>query len=76
MTEPFTPRSDRPGRWTQQSAGARFAAIAAFLITRDVTFEPFRQMLPGWAYTATVLTGLAVAAIAFGVAKLWLRRLP
>lgn len=81
MTEPLAPRPDgrvasKPGRWTQQSAGAMFAAVAAFLITRDVTFGFFRHTLPDWAYTATVLAGLAVSAVAYGLAVLWLRRLP
>lgn len=53
-----------------------FAAVAAFLITRDVTFGFFTQTLPDWAYTATVLTGLAVSALAYSLAVLWLRRLP
>lgn len=53
-----------------------FAAVAAFLITRDVTFGFFRQTLPDWAYTATLLAGLAVSAVAYGLAVLWLRRLP
>ncbi|MFJ9097660.1 hypothetical protein [Streptomyces sp. LUP47B] len=50
-----------------------FAAVAAFLITRDVTFGFFRQTLPDRAYTATVLAGLAVSAVAYGLAVLWLR---
>ena len=66
----------KSGRWTQQSAGAMFAAVAAFLITRDVTFGFFRQTLPDWAYTAMVLAGLAVSVVAYGLAVLWLRRLP
>lgn len=53
-----------------------FAALAAFLVTRDVTFGFFMRTLPGWAYTATVLAGLAVSAVAYGLAVLWLRRLP
>ncbi len=32
--------------------------------------------LPDGAYTATVLAGLAVSAVAYGLAVLWLRRLP
>ena len=53
-----------------------FAAVAAFLITRDATFGFIRQALPDRAYTATVLAGLAVSAVAYGLAVLWLRRLP
>lgn len=77
MTEPLVPRpAAKTGRWTKQSAGATFAAAAAFAITRDVAFEPFRQALPDWAYTATVLVGLIVAAGVYCLALLWLRRLP
>jgi hypothetical protein len=32
--------------------------------------------LPEHAYTATVLAGLAVSAVAYSLAVLWLRRLP
>lgn len=53
-----------------------FAAVAAFLITRDATFGFFRQALPDRAYTATVLAGFAVSAVAHGLAMVWLRRLP
>jgi hypothetical protein len=53
-----------------------FAAVAAFLITRDVTFGFLRQSVPDWAYTATLLAGLAASAVAYGLALLWLRRLP
>ncbi|MGX9889001.1 hypothetical protein [Streptomyces sp. NPDC002276] len=63
-------------RFTRQSAGAMFAAVAAFLLTRDATFGYFRHALPYWAYRATTLTGLAAAAVAYGLATLWLRRLP
>ncbi|MFF0013478.1 hypothetical protein [Streptomyces sp. NPDC005374] len=81
MTEPLAPRPadqvpSKPGGWTRQSAGAMFAAVAAFLLTRDVTFGFFMQTLPDWAYRATVFTGLAVSAAAYGLALLWLRRLP
>jgi hypothetical protein len=81
VTEPLAPRPDgrvasKTGRWTKQSAGATFAAVAAFAVTRDVTFGFFRQTLPDWAYTATVLAGLAVSAVAYGLAASWLRRLP
>ncbi|WP_093498248.1 hypothetical protein [Streptomyces sp. Ag109_O5-10] len=82
MTEPFVPRGtdDRrastAGRWTKQSAGATFAALAGFLITRDVTFGLYVRTLPGRAYTATVLTGFAVSAVVYRLARLWLRRLP
>jgi hypothetical protein len=80
VTEP-APRPDgrvvsKTGRWTKQSAGATFAAVAAFAFTRDVTFGFFRQTLPDWAYTATFLAGLAVSAVAYGLALLWIRRLP
>ncbi|MFJ5303971.1 hypothetical protein [Streptomyces sp. NPDC088350] len=64
------------GRFTKESAGALFAAFAAFLLTRDATFGYFRHALPDWAYRATALTGLAVAAVTYGLATLWLRRLP
>jgi len=63
-------------RFTRQSAGAMFAAAAAFLLTRDATFGYFRHALPDWAYRATTLTGLAAAAVAYGIATLWLRLLP
>lgn len=77
VTEPLAPRpAAKTRRWTKQSAGATFAAAAGFAITRDVAFEPFRQALPHWAYTATVLVGLVVAAGAYRLALLWLRRLP
>ncbi|MFF3516808.1 hypothetical protein [Streptomyces sp. NPDC002573] len=77
MTEHLAPRpAAKAGRWTKQSAGATFAAVAAFAITRDVAFEPFKQVLPDWAYTATVLVGLIAAAGAYRLALLWLRRLP
>lgn len=81
VTEPLVPRpgghvASKPGRWTRQSAGGMFAALAAFLITRDATFGFFRHTWPDRAYTATVLTGLAVSAVAYGLAVSWLRRLP
>ncbi len=53
-----------------------FAALAAFLVTRDVTFGFFMRTLPDWAYEATFFTGLPVSAVAYGLAVLWLRRLP
>jgi hypothetical protein len=53
-----------------------FAAVAAFALTRDIAFEPIRQMLPDWAYTATTTVGLVVAVGAYCVALLRLRRLP
>jgi hypothetical protein len=53
-----------------------FAAVAAFLLTRDAVFGYFRHALPDWAYRATTLAGLAAAAVAYGLATLWLRRLP
>ena len=64
------------GRFTKDSAGALFAAFAAFLLTRDATFGFFRHELPRRAYTSTTLAGLAVAAVAYGLSLLWLRRLP
>ncbi|MGY1501415.1 hypothetical protein ACW4TU_33360 [Streptomyces sp. QTS52] len=82
MTEPLGPgrivgrTGPKPGQWTKQSAGAMFAGVAAFAITRDIAFERFRHTLPGHAYTATVLVGFVVAAVASRVALLWLRRLP
>jgi hypothetical protein len=80
VTEP-APRPDgrlasQTGRWTKQSAGATFAAVAAFALTRDATFGFFRQTLPDWAYTLTVLAGLAASAVAYGLAVWWIRRLP
>lgn len=80
VTEP-APHPDgratsKRGRWTKQSAGATFAAVAAFALTRDVTFGFFRQQMPDRAYTATILAGLAVSAVAYGLAVLWIRRLP
>jgi hypothetical protein len=53
-----------------------FAAVAAFAFTRDLTFGLFRQQLPDWAYTATALAALAMSAVAYGLAVLWIRRLP
>lgn len=53
-----------------------FAALSAFLVTRDVTFGFFMRSLPDWAYEATIFTGLAVSAVAYGLALWWLRRLP
>jgi nitrate reductase gamma subunit len=53
-----------------------FAAVAAFTITRDAVFEFFSHRLPEYAYTSTTLAGFAVAAVAYGLATLWLRRLP
>ncbi|WP_405839994.1 hypothetical protein [Streptomyces sp. NBC_01518] len=63
-------------RFTKESAGALFAAFAAFLLARDVTFDYFRHALPDWAYRASGLVGLAAALAAYGLAALWLRRLP
>jgi len=53
-----------------------FAALAAFLLTRDVVFGFYWRTLPDWAYTATFLTGLPVSAVAYALARLWLGRLP
>ncbi|MFJ9894897.1 hypothetical protein ACIQPR_16420 [Streptomyces sp. NPDC091280] len=63
-------------RFTRQSAGALFAAFAAFLLTRDITFDYFRHALPDWAYTASGLTGIAASIVAYPLAARWLRRLP
>ncbi|MER6243560.1 hypothetical protein [Streptomyces griseorubiginosus] len=81
MTEPFAPRpgdrlGSKPGQWTRQSAGAFFAALAAFLLTRDATFGYFWRTLPDHAYTVTFLVGLAVSAVVYGLAGWWLRQLP
>ena len=77
VTEPLAPRPAAKSRqWTKQSAGAMFAAAAAFEFTRGIALEIFGQVLPDWAYTATGLTQLIVAAGAYRLALLWLRRLP
>ena len=77
VTEPLAPRpAAKTGRWTKQSAGAWFAAVAAFELARGVAFEPFRKVLPDWAYTATFLVGFIAAAGAYRVTLSWLKRLP
>lgn len=77
MTEPLAPRpAAKTGRWTKQSAGAWFAAVAAFELARDIVFESFRKVLPDWAYTATCLVGFIAAASAYRLALSWLKRLP
>jgi hypothetical protein len=53
-----------------------FAAVAAFVITRDAAIGYFLRSLPEYAHVATGLVGFGVSSIAYGLARLWLRRLP
>ncbi|MFF7880694.1 hypothetical protein ACFZDJ_43330 [Streptomyces sp. NPDC007896] len=63
-------------RWTKESAGGFFAAIAAFVVVQALVFEPVSRLLPDYAHRVTALAGILAATLAYPLATRWLKRLP
>lgn len=60
----------------QESAGAFFAATAAFVVVQVQVFEPVSRLLPEYAHRVTTLAGILVVTLAHSLATRWLKRLP